>query len=424
LVPESAMPSLLGPYRVLDLTEGGYLIAGKILGDLGADVIKIEPPEGSPSRNIAPFYKDIPDAEKSLFWFAYNTNKRSITLNLETADGKELFRRLAASADFILESFEPGYMAGLGLGYEVLSKIDPRLIMTSITPFGTTGPYAHYRASELTVWAMGGFLGSIGTKDRPPVWVGFPQAYLHAGNNAAAASMIAHWHRVMTGEGQHVDVSTQLCAALLLYGRPRWWEFRKVDQSAPRIGGYLQYPNASPGVRRVYKCKDGDIFLLLQGGGSLVFQTSSGNLVKYMAENNMASDWLKNFDWLTGFDAATVTQDIVDRVMEEVRQFLLTKTKPELSEEALKRRILMAPIADAREVYENAQLQARGFWVDVEHPELGDKVSYCGPFIKLAEAPIRMRHRPPLIGEHNAEVYGELGLSKLELTRLKQSGVI
>ena len=423
-MPELETPSLLEPYRVLDLTEGGYLITGKILGDLGAGVVKIEPPEGSPSRNIAPFYKDIPDSEKSLFWFAYNTNKRSITLNLETADGRELFRRLVAGADFILESFEPGYMEGLGLGYEALSQINPRLIMTSITPFGPSGPYSHYRASELTVWAMGGFLGSVGANDRPPVWVGFPQAYLHAGNYAAAASMIAHWHRETTGEGQHVDVSNQQCVVLSLYSRPRYWEFRKVDQSAPRVGNYFQFLNARPGVRRVYQCQDGDIFLLLQGGGSLVFQTSSGNLVKYMAENNMASEWLQNLDWLTDFDAARVTQDVVDRAMDEVSRFLLTKTKQELSEEALKRRILMAPIANAREVYENAQLWARDFWVEVEHPELRDRITYCGPFVQLSEAPIRMRYRPPLIGEHNAEVYGELGISKPELSRLKQSGII
>ena len=138
----------------------------------------------------------------------------------------------------------------------------------------------------------------------------------------------------------------------------------------------------------------------------------------------MAPDWLQNFDWVNGFDSSSVTQDVVDRVMDEVNRFLLTKTKKELYEEALKRRILLAPFNDARDVYENLQLRARDFWVEVEHPELGDKVSYCGPFLKLSEAPITIRHRPPLIGEHNEEVYGELGVSKSELSRLKQAKVI
>ena len=152
--------SLLEPYRVLDLTEGGYSIAGKVFGDLGADVIKVEPPGGSPSRNTGPFYRDDPDHEKSLAWFAYNANKRSVTLDIETAAGRELFRGLGGSAHFVFESYEPGYMEGLGLGYEDLSRTCPRIIVTSITPFGASGPYANYRAADLTTWAMSGFLST------------------------------------------------------------------------------------------------------------------------------------------------------------------------------------------------------------------------------------------------------------------------
>lgn len=132
---------LLSPYRVLDLTDEKGFLCGRILADLGADVIKIESPGGDPSRNTAPFYHDIPHPEKSLFWFAYNANKRGITLNLDTHQGKDIFRRLVKRADFVLESFPPGYMGGLGLGYSSLKKINSRLIFTSITPFGQDGPY-------------------------------------------------------------------------------------------------------------------------------------------------------------------------------------------------------------------------------------------------------------------------------------------
>src|SRR4030042_359261 len=144
----------LGPYRVLDLTEDGCMLCARMLGDLGADVIKIEPPVGSRSR-IAPFYKDINDPEKSLFWFAYNTNKRGITLDITRGEGQGLFKKLVKTADIVMESFEPGYMGGLGLGYNDLTKIKPDIIVTSITFFGQSGPKSKYKGSDLTAWASG-----------------------------------------------------------------------------------------------------------------------------------------------------------------------------------------------------------------------------------------------------------------------------
>ena len=147
---------LLAPYRVLDLTDEKGFLAGKIFGDLGADVIKIEKPGGDRARCIGPFYKDIPDPEKSLYWFAFNRNKRGITLDIQTADGQSIFKNLVGTADFVIESFPPGFMDKLGLGYEALSKINPRIIMASISPYGQKGPRANYAASELTLWAMGG----------------------------------------------------------------------------------------------------------------------------------------------------------------------------------------------------------------------------------------------------------------------------
>jgi len=414
--------SLLDSYRVLDLTEYGYLITGKIFGDLGADVIKIEPPSGSISRNIGPFYKDSHEPEKSLFWFAYNVNKRSITLNIETTEGKKLFRKLVKSADFIFESFEPEYMDSLNLGYESLREINPRVIMTYITPFGTSGPYSHYKASDLTIWAMSGFLNTNGIPDRPPLWISFPQACLHAGNNAAAASMIAHWHREMSGEGQHIDVSAQECIVLSLYGNARVWEFSNVESQ--RNGGYSRLPNADPGMRLVYSCKDGAVFILLVGGANVAHHYSAMQLVKYMDENGMASDWLKEFDWVWGYNAATITKDVIDRIVAEVSQFFLTKTKKELGEEAIKRRILLSPIANTKDIYENPQLRARDFWVNVEHPELEIKLPYCGPFVQNSEEAFRVSRRPPLIGEHNEEIYEELGISKQDILSLRQAGAI
>ena len=137
----------------------------------------------------------------------------------------------------------------------------------------------------------------------------------------------------------------------------------------------MRFLNADPGMRIVYPCKDGEVFILLQGGESVAHHTSSMQLVKYMDENGMASDWLKAFDWVWGFDANTITQDVIDRIIEEVSRFFLTRTKKELFDEALKRRILLSPVADAKDVCENSQLSAREFWVNVEHPELGDSIA-------------------------------------------------
>jgi len=146
---------MLSPYRVLDLTDEKGLLCGKLLGDLGADVIKIERPGGDPARNLGPFYHGEADPEKSLFWFAFNTSKRGITLDIETTDGQEIFKRLVKGSDFVIESFPPGYMDQPGLGYSVLEKVNPRVIMVSITPFGPTGPYKDYKAPDIVAWAMG-----------------------------------------------------------------------------------------------------------------------------------------------------------------------------------------------------------------------------------------------------------------------------
>src|SRR3972149_1678553 len=175
----------LSPYRVLDLAGETGLMCGKILGDGGADVIKIEPPGGDPARNIGPFYKDVPHAERSLYWWALNTSKRGVTLNLETADGQEIFNRLVPTADIIVETFDPGYLDSLELGYEELSAINPKVILVSITPFGQTGPYRDWKTADIVGQALGGYMYLNGDRERAPTKVGPPQAYFQAGAQGA-----------------------------------------------------------------------------------------------------------------------------------------------------------------------------------------------------------------------------------------------
>ena len=416
------MESPLQPYRVLDLCEGYCLVCGKVLGDFGADVIKLEPPRGSPSRDIGPFYKDIPHPEKSLFWFAYNNNKRGITLNLETADGQELFKQLAKSAHFVIESFTPGYMDGLGLGYSALSKINPGLIMTSITPYGQSGPKSGYKSCELTAWASGGFMYIVGDPDRPPVWISFPQAGLNAGVEAVSASLIAHWYRTQTGEGQHVDVSMQACSPQLMDCISPMWD---LDQKIYTRAGDRRLTQTGLGRKLYWEVKDGYVTHLIAGGGGAAWVNHSKGVVNWMAEEGVVPEWLQNFDWVHAYDVANLTQELVDKVEAPITEFFKTKTKEECFQAAIERGLNIAPLNTTKDLCEESQLEARDFWQEVEHPELGESLIYCGPFMKMSRTPIKIWRRPPLIGEHNLEIYHqELGISKERLVLLKQAGII
>jgi crotonobetainyl-CoA:carnitine CoA-transferase CaiB-like acyl-CoA transferase len=410
----------LAPYRILDLTEYGSLIGPRTLADLGADVIKIEPPGGSPSR-IGPYYRDMPEREKSLFWFAYCANKRGITLNLETKDGQNIFKQLVRTADAVVESWPPGYLSGLGLGYEDLTRLKPDIIMASISPFGQTGPKAHYYHSDLTAWASGGVLYICGDADRPPVWIGFPQAGLFGGMDAANATIAAIYYRGMTGEGQYIDVSLQECAISPTLRTTVMWALNKYEHT--RAGLALVEPTTRVRFGMSLRCQDGDIVIYMLGS-TAPFTSSMDNLIAWMDDEGMAPNWLKDINWTTDYDATKINQKFIDRVENAIERFTLTKTKNQLYEEGIQRRILMAPMQTTREIAGDPQLLYRDFWWEIEHPELQDKLTYVGPSIGLTETPVRLRRRAPLIGEHNQEIYAELGLSRDELIILQSGGII
>ena len=409
------MPSL----RVLDLTDEKGFLCGKILGDLGADVIKIEPPGGDPGRSIGPFYHDIPDLQKSLFWFAYNSNKRGITLNIETRDGQEIFKKLASDAAFLIESFNPGYMDSLGLGYPVLSQINPRLIMVSITPFGQSGPYKDYKSSDIISMAMSGFMYICGDADRPPVCPVAPQAYLNAGADAAAGAMIAYHHREMTGEGQHVDISMQESVALSTYLAVAHWEISRFHM---KRYGNSRLLGSRVLSRMVWPCKDGYVNFVILGGAT--GSRTNKALTEWMDEEGILPDFMRAIDW-DKFDLATVTEEQMDSLNEYVGRFLLKHTKTELYEWAIRTQAMLYPVSNSEDLLENVQLNDRHFWVKVDHPELGDTITYPGAWAISSEANLNIRRRAPLIGEHNQEIYeGELGITKEKLAILKQSGVM
>jgi len=407
-------------YRALDLTDEKGFLCGKILGDLGADVIKVERPGGDPSRNLGPFYHDEPDPEKSLLWGAYNTSKRGITLDIDGTDGQETFKKLIKGADFVIESFTPGYMAELGLGYEEMSKINPGIIMVSISGFGQDGPYAQYKAPDIVCTAMSGYMNITGDSDRPPLRITIPQAYLHAASDAATGCFIALWHREMTGEGQWVDVSAQECLAWLGFNNYIYWDFQGLNRSRSGPFGKLQEGRLPLSV---FPCKDGYV-LFTAFSPPVTVRTRA--MVEWMEEEEMANDLLSGFDWEAPFTLATISDEEWQRVLEIVHSFepfLLTKTKKELFEQAISRGFLLAPINSVQDVFQDAHFQSRGFWQTVDHPEVGDKVIYPGaPYIAV-DSPYRIRKRAPLIGEHNEEILrGELGISKNQIITLKEKG--
>jgi len=414
------MTSLLDALRVLDLTDHKGFFCGKILADLGADVIKIEKPGGDPARRLGPFYGNTPDPEKNLHWFAYNLNKRSITLDIETAEGKTLFKKLVQGAHLVIESYPVGYLDQLQLGYTALSAINPRIILTSITPFGHTGPCKDYKGTDVVCMAMGGLAYITGTAEDSPLRVSFPQSYLLASAEAAAATMIAHYYRETTGRGQHVDVSIQASVAGKLANAIPTWELSHAVLR--REGSYMFGRGAKLRMRLLWPCKDGYVTFALMGGK--LGAKSNEVVARWIIEEGMAPDFFKKIDW-PSLDMAKQTQEDQERLEGVVATFFAKYTKEEIYRRANKEGVLLCPQSSCKDILENTQLQSRDFWAKVEHPELGTTITYPGPFLKATRTPPVIRRRAPLIGEHNDEVYkGELGLSEQELGKMLRDGVI
>ncbi|MFC1980944.1 CaiB/BaiF CoA transferase family protein [Chloroflexota bacterium] len=400
----------LSPYRVIDLTGETGLICGKMLADLGADVIKVEPPGGDPARQIGPYYHNIPHPERSLLWWAFNTNKRSVTLDIERKSDRERLKALINTGHFVLESFPPGYLDNLGLGYDGLVEINPSIILTSITPFGWDGPYRDFIASDIVLMALGGQMYPCGDPDRPPVRIGLAQAYLHAGVHAAIGSLLAHHHRQRTGEGQHVDVSIQEAVARLQFYDPFFWYYDRllIRREGARIfrGGYH--------VRQLYPCRDGFIAFRLLGAR---YARNIRGLVEWMAEEGLAGE-LTNLNWQ---DLDMSKLENVDAVEATFGAFFLRYSKRELQKEAAERHFLLQPVNSALDILDDKQLQARGYWSEVAHPELSKTFFYPGAPYRLSETPWKIRRRAPLIGEDNEEVFDQLNSALRESTSLAES---
>lgn len=410
---------MLSHCRALDLTDEKGFLCGKILADLGVDVIKVEKPSGDPGRNRGPFWHDIPEPDKSLYWFAYNSNKRGITLNIADTGGQDIFKALAKGADFILESYPPGYLDSVGLGYSVISKINPGIVMVSITPFGQAGPYKDYVASDLIVIAMSGLHYQTGEPDGPPVKISLPQGCMHAGADAAVGALMAYYHREANGKGQQVDVSMQQSTAYFSANAIPFWELNRTILK--RSGQYRSGVSASTLQRQIWPCKDGYIFFILIPGktGGKAYKA----LLEWMSSEGMSNKDIEKINW-EKMDMATMKQETVDLMTAPIQKFFLTHTKIEILEEALVRNISLCPLSSMSDLIHDRHLKARNFWVEIEHDELGTSMIYPREFVKSSETSCRTRFRAPMIGEHNREIYEEIGISNTQLIALKEAGII
>ncbi len=412
---------MLSPYRALDLSDEKGLLCGKILADLGADVIQVEKPGGNPARSLPPFYEDVPDPERSLYWLAYSAGKRSITLDWESEAGKDLFKRLAGTADFIVESFPPGYLERAGLGYEALAKTNPRLLVASITPFGQTGPFKDYKAGDLIASAMGGMVCCTGEPDRAPLRISADLAYCQAGVHAAIGLLIALSQRAATGQGQWVDVSMQAGVVRTLHTQLPYWEYGRhiVHRSGIRRfrGGVS--------TREIWPCKDGFVSWMFFGGA--VGTQQMRGMVEWMKGKGMAGTLSAEVENWAALDLTKVDPKKIESWEKMIGDFFLAHTKEALYQEALEKRIPLTPLNDMSEVVEDKQLASRDFWVSVDHAALKTSLRYPGFLFQTSEERClpKVRGRAPFIGEHNREIYvGEFGLRDAELDSLRRKGVV
>jgi crotonobetainyl-CoA:carnitine CoA-transferase CaiB-like acyl-CoA transferase len=401
---------VLSPYRVLDLSDERGLACGSVLADLGADVIAVEPPEGSRARRLGPFLKDAPDLkdaadpEGSLYWLAYARNKRGLTLDLDDPAGVETLLRLAEGADFLIESEGPGVMASRGLGYEDLAARNPALVYVSITPFGPDGPKADYAATDLIVQAASGAMALNGERDRAPLRAGGISAWTYAGIEAAGAALVAHFERVQSGRGQRVDVSallsTNLAAAFTLLGG------QVRNPRGTRSGGGLQLgPLFAPFI---WEASDGFVSLTLMFGGP--GGAFLRRLLGWMRDEGAIDTEDAERDWRATLGQVLAGQEDrarVDGFFESIAGFLRARSKRELLDAAVARSLLLVPVSTTDDVLKSDQLEARSYWQDIEHPHLGTTLRYPGPFVSLSRAPIRYRRPAPRIGEHSDEILTE-----------------
>jgi crotonobetainyl-CoA:carnitine CoA-transferase CaiB-like acyl-CoA transferase len=390
---------VLDGIRVLDLTDERGNVASMILGGFGAEVIAIEPPGGNPARRLAPFAGDQADPDGSLIHWAANRGKRSVALDV--ADPR--FLDLVRSADVV---FETGELALAGLSYADLEAVNPGLVHVAITAFGSDGPKANWLAPDLVALASSGQLRLCGDPDRAPVRCSVPQGWFHTAADAADAALLALLERQRSGRGQFCDVSAQ--QSLMQATQSLVLNAPFGVALATRVGGGMQLGPMK--VRLVWRCKDGTVSI------TFIFGASAGpfseRLFEWIHEEGMCDEeTLRGTDWIMfASQVHTGERSLEDfeRLKEILAAFCLTKTKQELLDAAMARRLLIAPASTIEDVYGFAHFAERGYWDHVDHPELGKTLRYPGPVVQPSTGRLASLGRAPRLGEHTDAVLAEL----------------
>lgn len=394
-------------YRILDLTDSRGAYCCKLFADLGADVIKIEDPDGDPGRSMPPFVDDVPHSEKSLYYLHRNANKRGLTLDLECEQGRDVFRRLVKTADVVVENSAPGYMADLGLDYAALQGLNRGIVMASITEFGSSGPYRDRKGSNLVDFAMSGVMITSGFPGKEPCLLPGSPAYDAASLYANIAIISALYMRGTTGEGQHIETSVHVTSRMGLYPWIVPNYSYAINPGGPpptvetRMGASI-YP--------VYPCKDGlvrAIALTPRQWDALVRVLGSPEVLQL-------PEW-RDFMYRIGN-----ADDLYALTVEYTEQY----TMLELFEAGKREGVPIAPILSIEDFYNSPHTKAREYFVEMEHSAAG-KAEYPGPPYKWSETPAVMKRPAPCLGEHNVEIYcNELGFSKDDLVALKGARVV
>ena len=387
---------------MLDLSEdiaGSF--CGRLLADYGADVLKLEPPTGAALRRMGPFFGDDPHPEKSLFYLLMNLNKKGATLNLETVTGRNILKRLVPHVDVVIECYRPGYLAGLGVGYDDLRAENPSLIMTSITPFGQTGPYSQYLGEEVVSYAMGLIMSISGVQGEEPLKHGGFQAQYEGGLNGAAATSMALFMQGNTGEGQHIDVSVTECVASTAMA---------TQSIYPFMGGTLPRRRASgSNFGHPMPCEDG--WIIVQTGGGATWDTIADFFGDPRLKEPKFADPAQRLR-----NTVELDQVVLDSIKDRGKWDLFTK--------AAEARILFGLVQTPSELLKCPQLASRNFYREIDHPVIG-KVKVPAVLFNLSLTPYQYLRPAPTLGQHNSEIYVDgLEYSREDFVRLRQLDVI
>jgi len=397
----------LSDIKVLDVT---WYVAGpyctKLLADYGADVIKIErPEEGDPSRRMGPFFRDDPHPEKSALFQHLNTNKSGITLNLKAEAGRKIFKELVRNVDILVENFSPPVMPSLGLDYETLERLNPRLVMVSISNFGQTGPYRDFKATDMVEYALGGPMFSTGIPEREPLKLYDHVIEYQAGVCAAVASMVALYGSDLRGSGEHIDISIMETQAA---GIDRTPTMRISYQYTGDVNQRL--PVGWAFASGVFPCKDGYVDIM----GSAIFFPKMVQMLGMpeLLEHPRFSNFIEQ-----------AKPEVAEEFLTILLPWLQERTKQEVWEAAQSVQMLSAPIYTPEDLLKDPHYNERDFWVDIDHPVTG-RVKYPGAPFKMLETPWQIMKPAPLLGQHNQDVFGKLGYPKGDLVKLREQGVI